>query len=188
MSWLNSQSQGPTTSNNVGKLSDYIFQNFAIHFSPNRLNGHVLLTSLLTIALCFTTVLSNNCRCTFGSQCWPSDSEFQTLASQVSQPLIYLAPPATPCHNSASGNRSDVRSGWSNDAWRSDHPGATEFSNWESYTFPNGTTQACYFNTTLGVPCQRASYRRRRQNPKGHPGSHQIRREAQSMPRNQEYG
>src|SRR5258705_3781278 len=113
-----------------------------------------LFTSLLIIAICFTSVLSNNCRCIFGSQCWPSDSEFQTLASQVSQPLLHPAPPASPCYNSASGNCSEVRAAWSNGVWRSDQPGAAEHTNWETYTFSNGTIQACYLNTTLGVPCQ----------------------------------
>jgi len=112
------------------------------------------LRSLLTVGFCFSSAFANNCRCTFGSQCWPSDSDFQTLASQVSQPLVHPAPPATPCYNSAAGNCSDVRAGWFNGAWRSDQSGAAEHTNWETYTFTNGTIQACYLNTTLGVPCQ----------------------------------
>jgi len=40
---------------------------------------------------------------------------------------------------------------------RSDQPGAAEHTNWETYTFSNGTIQACYLNTTLGVPCQQGS-------------------------------
>ena len=113
-----------------------------------------LLTSLLTIALGLTSVSSNstrNCRCTSGSECWPSDSEFQTLASRVSQPLIHPAPPATPCYNSASGNCSNVRSAWNNGVWRSDQPGAAQLSNWETYTFSNGTTQACYLHANKGA-------------------------------------
>ena len=115
----------------------------------------LFLTPLLTIALAFTPVFSKNCRCTSGSDCWPSDSKFHTLASQVSQPLIHPAPPATPCY--ASGNCSDVLAGWYNGVWRSDQPGAAENTNWETYTFSNGTIQACYLNTTLGVPCQQGS-------------------------------
>jgi hypothetical protein len=30
-------------------------------------------------------------------------------------------------------------------------------TNWETYTFPNGTIEACYLNTTLGIPCQQGS-------------------------------
>lgn len=116
--------------------------------------------SLLPIALSLTSVLSNstrNCRCTSGLACWPSDFEFQTLASQVSKPLIHPAPPATLCYNPASGNCSDVRAFWYNGVWRSDQPGSSDLTNWETYTFPNGTIQACYLNTTLGVACQQGS-------------------------------
>jgi len=116
----------------------------------------LLLTLLLTIALACTSVFSKNCRCTSAYvDCWPSDAEFHTLASRVSQPLIHPAPPATPCY--ASGNCSDAIAGWYNGIWRSDQPGAAEHTNWETYTFSNGTIQACYLNTTLGVPCQQGS-------------------------------
>ena len=114
-------------------------------------------TSLSITALCCTSVISKNCRCTLGSQCWPSDSEFQTFASQVSLPLIHPAPLATACYNSVSGNCSDVHAGWLDGIWRSDQPGATQHTNQETYTFSNGTIQACYLNTTLGVPCEQGS-------------------------------
>jgi len=116
-----------------------------------------LLTPLLTIALSSTLISAHNCRCTSGSSCWPSDSEFQTLASKVSQPLIRPAPPATPCYDSATGNCTDVLTNWYNDIWRSDQPGAAEFTNYETYTFQNGTIQGCYFNTTLGIPCRQGN-------------------------------
>jgi hypothetical protein len=120
----------------------------------------MLLLTSLTIVLSLTSVFSNSfrhCRCTAESECWPSDSEFQTLRSQLSQPLVHPVPPATPCYNPASGNCSDVRARWYNGVWRSDQPGAVQLSNWETYTFSNGTTEACYLNTTLGVPCQQGS-------------------------------
>jgi hypothetical protein len=117
-----------------------------------------LLSSLLTVALSLTSALTtNNCRCTSGSDCWPSDSEFQSLASKVSQPLIHPVPPATPCYDSAAGNCTDVRAGWFNGMWRSNQSGAAEHTNWETYILPNGTIQACYLNTTLGFPCQQGS-------------------------------
>lgn len=115
---------------------------------------------LLTIILGLTSVSAksaNDCRCTSGSACWPSDSDFQTLASQLSQPLISPVPPATPCYNSAVGNCTEVQAGWLNGVWRSDQPGAAEHTNWETYTFPNGTIQGCYLNTSLGLPCQQGS-------------------------------
>jgi hypothetical protein len=118
------------------------------------------LTHLLTIALGLTSVSSiptNNCRCTSDSACWPSYSDFQTLASKVSQPLIHPIPPASPCYNSAAGNCTEVQAGWYNGVWRSDQSGAAEHTNWETYTFPNGTIQGCYLNTSLGFSCQQGS-------------------------------
>jgi len=135
--------------------------NWVNHYSPNDLYCVFMfpLTPLLPliVALSITSVLSNNCRCTFGSPCWPSDSDFETLASQVSQPLIHPAPPATPCYSPASQNCSVVKAGWYNGLWRSNQPGASEFTNRETYTSSNGTIQACYLNTTLGVPCRQGS-------------------------------
>jgi len=116
-----------------------------------------LLSPLLAIALSLTSISAQNCRCTFGSGCWPSDSEFQILVSKVSQPLIRPIPPATPCYDPTAGNCADVIAGWSDSVWRSDQPGAAESSNYETYTFPNGTIQGCYLNTTLGIPCQQGS-------------------------------
>ena len=119
-----------------------------------------LLSSLLTVALGFTLVSSKptqNCRCTFGSECWPSDSEFQSLASAVSQPLIHPVPPATPCYDSAAGNCTDVRAGWYNGTWRSNQPGAAQHTNLETWTFPDGTIHGCYLNTSLGIPCRQGS-------------------------------
>jgi len=116
-----------------------------------------LLTPLLTIALSSTLISAHNCRCTSGSGCWPSDSEFQTLVSKVSQPLIRPVPPATPCYDSATGNCTDVLTNWHNDIWRSNQPGAAEFTNHETHTFQNGTIQGCYLNTTLGIPCRQGN-------------------------------
>ena len=118
------------------------------------------LTLFLAIVLSLPSVSSKptkSCRCTSGSRCWPSDSEFKTLASKVSQPLIRPVPPATPCYDSAAGNCTDVLAGWYNGVWRSDQPGAAEHTNYETYTFPNGTIQGCYLSTTLGIPCQQGN-------------------------------
>ena len=120
----------------------------------------LLFTPLLAIALGSTSVFSKptrDCRCTSGSDCWPSDSEFQSLASKVSQPLIHPIPPAASCYDSAAGNCSEAIAGWNNGIWRSAQPGAAEFTNWETYTFPNGTIHGCYLNTSLGIPCQQGS-------------------------------
>lgn len=119
-----------------------------------------LLAPLLTFALGLASVSSkptNDCRCTFGSACWPSDSDFQALASKTSQPLLHPIPPATPCYDSAAGNCTEVRTEWHDGVWRSDQSGAAQNTNWETCTFPNGTIQGCYLNTSLGFPCQQGS-------------------------------
>jgi len=120
----------------------------------------LLLSHLLAVALSFILAFSKptqNCRCTSGSECWPSDSEFQALASAVSQPLIHPVPPATPCYDSAAGNCTDVLVGWYDGIWRSDQPGAAQHTNWETWTSPDGTIQGCYLNTSLGIPCRQGS-------------------------------
>jgi len=117
----------------------------------------MFLPPLLAVALGLTPVFSKStkdCRCTSGSECWPSDFEFQTLASAVSQPLIHPVPPATLCYDSTAGNCTDVLAGWSNAIWRSGQPGAAEHTNWETWTFPDGTIQGCYLDTSLGIPCR----------------------------------
>lgn len=133
---------------------------YILYLRYTALDVMYFLTHLLTIALGLTSISSkptNSCRCTFGSACWPSDSDFQTLASKLSQPLIRPVPPATPCYNSAAGNCTEVQASWFNGVWRSDQSGAAEHTNWETFTFPNGTIQGCYLNTSLGFPCQQGS-------------------------------
>lgn len=41
--------------------------------------------------------------------------------------------------------------------WRPSVPGSMEMSNYESFTFKNGTISACYLNTSLGVPCEQGN-------------------------------
>ncbi|KAF8157198.1 hypothetical protein B0H34DRAFT_789625 [Crassisporium funariophilum] len=99
------------------------------------------------------------CRCLYGQSCWPSEAEFSTLASQISQPLLKPLPPAAACYpgTSPSGNCSDVLANTGNGQWRSDHPGALQNVNFESHLFHNGTVAACYLNVTLGIPCEQGS-------------------------------
>lgn len=96
------------------------------------------------------------CRCISGQECWPTQAVFRILASKVSQPLIHPVPPATSCYD-GTGNCSEVISNWSYGNWRSNQTGAMQITNYETYAFPNGTIEACYLNTTLGVPCEQAN-------------------------------
>ena len=120
----------------------------------------------LTIALQLSWLLSitvplasSQCRCLYGQKCWPSASDFSTLESQISQPLIYPKPPASACYpvSSPSGNCTDFQVNQFDGNWRANQSGSQQFPNFESYIYNNGSISACYLNTTLGVPCQQGS-------------------------------
>lgn len=89
---------------------------------------------------------------------WPAQSDFESLASQVSQPLVYPIPPASACYptSSPSGNCTEVQTEWADGRWRSDQSGSMQSSNYE-WAIYNDTIQACYLNTTLGAPCEQGS-------------------------------
>jgi hypothetical protein len=106
-----------------------------------------------------SVTLGSSCRCLYGQKCWPSASDFSTLESQISQPLIYPKPPASACYpvSSPSGNCTDFQVNQFDGNWRANQSGSQQFPNFESYIFNNGSISACYLNTTLGVPCQQGS-------------------------------
>lgn len=102
---------------------------------------------------------NSRCRCIYGSSCWPSEQEFTTLSSGLSQPLIRPVPPASACYppSNPSGNCSIATTLWRDSLWRADQPGAYENTNFETYMFKNGSVSGCYINTTLGLPCEQGS-------------------------------
>jgi len=74
--------------------------------------------------------------------------------------LIKPIPPASACYppsNPESENCTEVLSHLSDASWRSNLPGAMQVINFESYTFKNGTINACYYNTSLGFPCKQGN-------------------------------
>ncbi|RPD62916.1 FAD-binding domain-containing protein [Lentinus tigrinus ALCF2SS1-6] len=101
----------------------------------------------------------SNCRCLFGDSCWPSASEFSKLAKQVSQPLLNPLPPASPCYplSRPSGDCDAAQRLWTDPAWRANQSGAMQSANFETFVFRNGTTSACFIDTTLGIPCGQGS-------------------------------
>jgi hypothetical protein len=119
------------------------------------------LSILLTfITLAGVTVASeSSCRCLYGEDCWPNASDFSSLASQLSQPLISPVPPESACYPPAnpSGNCTEVIQGANDGNWRSNHSGSMQAINFETFIFDNGTIDACYLNTTLGAPCRQGS-------------------------------
>ncbi|KAM6494428.1 hypothetical protein JOM56_010789 [Amanita muscaria] len=114
---------------------------------------------LLTVLASGAVDATKDCRCLSFQSCWPSASEFSQLASQLSKPLIKPTPPASACYppSNSSSNCSDVLSHLSDASWRSDLPGSMQMLNFESFTFPNGTIDACYYNTSLGFPCEQGN-------------------------------
>jgi hypothetical protein len=99
------------------------------------------------------------CKCFSYQPCWPSASEFSQLASQLSHPLIMPTPPASACYppSHPSGNCTEVLDELDNGPERSNLPGAMQSINFESFTFENGTIDACYYNFTLGFPCEQGN-------------------------------
>ncbi|KIK55607.1 hypothetical protein GYMLUDRAFT_47820 [Collybiopsis luxurians FD-317 M1] len=100
------------------------------------------------------------CRCLYPDpSCWPSDADFASLASQVSQPLIYPVPPESACYPASdpSGNCAEVIASTSDGNWRSNQSGSMQSPNFETFIFQNGSIRACFLNTSLGVPCQQGS-------------------------------
>ncbi|KIK55609.1 hypothetical protein GYMLUDRAFT_175341 [Collybiopsis luxurians FD-317 M1] len=103
---------------------------------------------------------SSRCRCLYpDSSCWPSDADFASLASQVSQPLIYPVPPESACYpaSNPSGNCAEVIANIFDGNWRSNQSGSMQSPNFETFIFPNGSISACFLNTSLGVPCQQGN-------------------------------
>jgi hypothetical protein len=102
---------------------------------------------------------ADTCRCLYGERCWPSQNEFAQLASQLSKPVLYPLPPAAACYppSAPSSSCPDVIENFTNGKWRSDHPGAMQSTNFETFEFPNHRVSACYLDTTLGIPCGQGS-------------------------------
>jgi hypothetical protein len=46
---------------------------------------------------------SENCKCTYGSSCWPADVAWDLLNLTLSGRLIKYIPAAAPCHNTFNG-------------------------------------------------------------------------------------
>jgi hypothetical protein len=123
--------------------------------SSKSLLAASLLSSLVSAQL---SSVPAACRCLYGRSCWPNQAAFDILSQNLSRPLIYPTPVAAPCYADLSSSAcANVQTHFSDAIWRTDQPGAHEFQNFESYTWPNGTIDACYLDTTLGSPCKQGS-------------------------------
>ncbi|KAF9236144.1 hypothetical protein BU15DRAFT_77244 [Melanogaster broomeanus] len=101
----------------------------------------------------------SGCLCTSDQSCWPTIAEFDQLQLQVSQPLVYPLPTAAACYPTSdpSGNCTDVIQNAYDGNWLSSMPGSMETRNFETFTFKNGTIDACYINSTITGTCGQGS-------------------------------
>ncbi|KAF8340248.1 hypothetical protein F5887DRAFT_1062652 [Amanita rubescens] len=115
--------------------------------------------AILTVPLFSVVSSTPRCKCRSYEACWPSTSEFSQLASKLSQPLIKPVPPASGCYppSHPSGNCTNIVTLLTDGPHRSNFPGAMQSPNFETFTFKNGTIDACYYNTTLGFPCDQGN-------------------------------
>ena len=124
-----------------------------------------MLTRYLSLLILSTTLGSaastsdTQCRCIYGDPCWPTDAEFSSLSSLLSQPLLHPFPTSYPCYpaSAPAGDCSEVQALYTDPIFRSDNPGSMQNANFETYLFPNGTIDACYLNVTLNIPCKQGS-------------------------------
>jgi hypothetical protein len=99
-----------------------------------------------------------NCRCLCGEDCWPEDSDFTTLAYELSQPLVHPLPPESACYLSPNSPEClEATNKTVNGVWRSNQVGAMQSPNFETYIFQNGTIEECYLSTAWGIPCKQGS-------------------------------
>ena len=114
--------------------------------------------------LLFPTALGSatprsQCRCIYGDPCWPTDAEFSSLLTLLSQPLLHPFPTAYPCYPPSApvGNCYEVQELYADGVFRSNLPGSMQNTNFEMYLFSNGTIDACYLNVTLNILCKQGS-------------------------------
>lgn len=115
-------------------------------------------TSLIPPLAFYTSVIlaQSDCKCIYGEECWPSPVEFQALEVNLSTALVYPVPPESACYsnlNLTGPSCADFHEHASSTTWRADQAGSMQHPNLEQQVFSNGTIDACYFNTTLGIPC-----------------------------------
>ena len=129
-----------------------------------RFFSNLAVSSILNIYSFFDTSFVTNqlprCRCLSTQPCWPSNEAFSALASQLSQPLVYPVPAASPCYppqSPPSDQCQTVRDFWTNGNWHADQPGSVQEPNWGDHVFQNGSISTCYLDTTLGAPCEQGN-------------------------------
>ena len=123
------------------------------------LSAFLLACAARQVVLSPPQVPDTACRCLHGDPCWPSQEAFAAFAARLSRPLVRPLPTAHPCYAAPDGSDClEARGNWKNGTWRADRPGAAQHPNFEAFvSTATGEARGCYFNTTLGLPCEQGS-------------------------------
>ncbi|KAE8371045.1 hypothetical protein BDV26DRAFT_303295 [Aspergillus bertholletiae] len=118
-----------------------------------RLNGlsfWILISANLGSA---TTIgARRSCRCSPSESCWPSESEWDSLNRTTNGQVDTLKPVGEVCHGSIYNSREcHMVNQYSNSSiWRTDHPAALIYTNWEALPQRN---ESCFVGSKRSVPC-----------------------------------
>lgn len=109
--------------------------------------------SLLASGVAATPLLtrqSTGCKCTAGDPCWPSQSAWDMLSANLSQPVFNVVPPGYYCHdpNYNAGLCAYAQASYQDLLWIADQPGGSMADNWEF-----NATSWCYINDSQTNPC-----------------------------------
>ncbi|KAI2793331.1 putative FAD-linked oxidoreductase [Penicillium oxalicum] len=93
------------------------------------------------------------CRCRPSDNCWPTSKEWAGLNQTLHGNLAAVRPAASVCHSPDYDAQACqmVKTSWSNSAWRSSQPGATQWENWEAWPERD---QSCYIESAQDTVCQ----------------------------------
>lgn len=120
----------------------------------------VTLQSILVILAasaqtCHGLVATNHqehCRCRPHEACWPSNDNWDKLNKTINGNLEAVRPVAASCFGKWTDTTcNSVVANANNSLWRSTHPGAVQWTNWEAWPEKN---QTCYLDQAKDIPCQ----------------------------------
>ncbi|KAJ5369416.1 hypothetical protein N7509_014028 [Penicillium cosmopolitanum] len=94
-----------------------------------------------------------SCRCQPDQPCWPTEGQWAALNNSIGGNLVTVKPLARSCHdpNFNASACSVVQTNTYNSTYRSLHPGALQWENWE--TWP-AADEKCYTESPRSDPCE----------------------------------
>lgn len=95
---------------------------------------------------------TNHCRCRPSDPCWPTTDQWSALNSSINGNLVSVRPVADACHRPGFNlNQCDaVLANNNNSLFRSEQPGAVQWTNWEAWPKRN---ESCYPEVSQYTPC-----------------------------------